>query len=333
MMLKKGITHLLIIGCILSIGCWMTSCQGTQSTKILHLGHGLPTTHPVHKAMVFMQEKLEEKSEGKLKIKIYSDAQLGPERVLLELVQIGSIAMTKVSAAVMTNFAPEYGVLEMPYLFKDKDHMFTVFEGEIGKEILSKGEQFWLRGLCFYDAGSRSFYTKDKPVETPEDLEGLKIRVQNSQNAVAMVNILGGAATPIPYGELYTALQQGVVDGAENNPPSLYTSRHYEICKYYSMDEHTSVPDILLISTKVWNSLTDQERLWLQEAADESAEAQKKYWADSEEESLQIMRDAGVQITKPDKGPFVEKVEPLVEELKSEKPVVYDLYQKIQAVQ
>ncbi len=332
-MTKKGLFYAWIICLGFSLGMLFTGCQSSQSTKILHLGHGLPTNHPVHKAMVYMQERLEEKSGGKMKIKIYSDAQLGPERVLLELVQIGSIAMTKVSGAVMTNFAPEYGVLEMPYLFRDKDHMFSVFEGEIGKEILTKGEQFWLRGLCFYDAGSRSFYTKEKPVETPENLDGLKIRVQNSQNAVAMVNILGGAATPIPYGELYTALQQGVVDGAENNPPSLYTSRHYEVCKYYSLDEHTSVPDILLISTKVWNSLSDQERTWLQEAADESAEAQKKYWAASEAESMRVMEEAGVKITRPDKTAFVEKVQPLVEELKDGKPILYDLYQRIKSVQ
>jgi len=332
-MTKKGLFYTLIMCSGICLGMLFTGCQSSQTTTILHLGHGLPTKHPVHKAMVYMQEQLEEKSGGKMKIKIYSDAQLGPERVLLELVQIGSIAMTKVSGAAMTNFAPEYGVLEMPYLFRDKDHMFSVFEGKIGREILSKGEQFWLRGLCFYDAGSRSFYTKEKPIETPEDLEGLKIRVQNSQNAVAMVNILGGAATPIPYGELYTALQQGVVDGAENNPPSLYTSRHYEICKYYSLDEHTSVPDILLISTKVWNSLSDQQRIWLQEAADESAEAQKKYWAESEAESMRIMEEAGVEITRPDKTPFVEKVQPLVEALKDDKPVVYELYQRIKTVQ
>jgi len=320
-----------IVSC--SLVLLLVGCQGKGGDTVLHLGHGLPTTHPVHKAMVFMQEKLAEKSDGELTIKIYSDAQLGPERELLELVQIGSIAMTKVSSAVMTNFATEYGVLEMPYLFRDKAHMFKVFEGEIGKEILTKGEPFWLRGLCYYDAGSRSFYTKDRPIERPEDLEGLKIRVQNSQNAVNMVNTLGGAATPIPYGELYTALQQGVVDGAENNPPSLYTSRHYEVCKYYSMDEHTSVPDILLISTKVWNSLSDEEQQWLQEAADESAQAQKKYWADSEEESLSIMEEAGVEITFPDKAPFVEKVQPMINQIQQEKPIVYDYYQRIIAVE
>lgn len=308
-------------------------CQQIQPYKILPLGHGLPTTHPVHNAMVFMANRLEEKSGGKMKIKIYSDAQLGEERVLTELIQIGSLAMTKVSASVMTNFAPEYGVLETPYLFKNPEHGYRVMEGPIGKEILSKGEQFWLRGLCFYDAGSRSFYTKEKPVLHPDDLKGLKIRVQNSQNMVNMVNTLGGSATPIPYGELYTALQQGVVDGAENNPPSLFTSRHYEVCKYYSMDQHTSTPDVLIISTRVWNSLTEQEKTWLQEAADESAQEQKKLWAASVLESMKEMRAAGVEVHTPEKSPFVDKIAPIIAQMKEERPEVYTFYQKIKAAE
>ena len=310
-----------------------SGCQQIQPYKMLPLGHGLPTTHPVHNAMVYMAKRVEEKSNGKLRIKIYSDAQLGEERVLTELIQIGSLAMTKVSASVMTNFAPEYGVMETPYLFKDQDHGYRVMEGPIGKEILSKGEEYWLRGLCFYDAGSRSFYTKDKPILTPEDLEGLKIRVQNSQNMVNMVNALGGSATPIPYGELYTALQQGVVDGAENNPPSLYTSRHYEVCKYYSFDQHTSTPDVLIISTRVWESLTDEERTWLQEAADESAQEQKRLWAESVAESMEAMKKEGLQIYTPEKAPFIAKIAPLIEEMKEKRPEVYAFYQKIKAVE
>ena len=323
--------HLLLLATGLLMSLF--GCQQIKPYKVLPLGHGLPTSHPVHNAMVYMAQRVEEKSDGKLRVKIYSDAQLGEERVLTELIQIGSLAMTKVSASVMTNFAPEYGVLETPYLYKDQDHGYRVMEGAIGKELLSKGEQFWLRGLCFYDAGSRSFYTKEKPVMHPDDLKGLKIRVQNSQNMVNMVNALGGSATPIPYGELYTALQQGVVDGAENNPPSLYTSRHYEVCKYYSLDQHTSTPDVLIISTRVWESLTDQERSWLQEAADESAQEQKKLWAASVEESMKEMKASGVEFYTPEKGPFEAKIAPLIQQMKEEKPEVYAFYEKIKAAE
>lgn len=185
-----------------------------------------------------------------------------------------------------------------------------------------------MRGLNYYDAGSRSFYTKAKPILTPDDLKGLKIRTQESPTSVKLVNALGGSATPISYGELYTGLQAGVVDGAENNPPSFYTSRHYEVCKYYSLDEHTAVPDVLLISTVVWNDLNPQQQKWLQEAADESYEYQKKLWAEATKKALEEVKKAGVEISYPDKTPFIEKVQSLLEEYKSE-PEVYNLIQQI----
>ncbi len=221
---------LLALWFVFTCGCGTASLSNT-----LFLAHTLPTNHPVHKGMLDFQQRLEAKSQGALKVKIFADAQLGSEREVLELLQIGSIAMTKVSAAAMANFAPPYQVLGVPYLFRDKEHLFKSLEGEVGQKLLQSGSEFWLRGLCFYDAGSRSFYTKDKPIRSPEDLKGLKIRVMNHQMSVDMVNAMGGAATPMAYGELYTALQQGVVDGAENNPPSLLTSRHYEVCKYYTL--------------------------------------------------------------------------------------------------
>jgi TRAP-type C4-dicarboxylate transport system substrate-binding protein len=185
--------------------------------------------------------------------------------------------------------------------------------------------------LCFYDAGSRSFYTKNKPILKPDDLRGLKIRTQESPTSVKLVKALGGSATPIAWGELYTALQQGVVDGAENNPPSFYLSRHYEVCKHYALDEHTMVPDVLIISTIIWNDLSDQEKKWIQEAANESYEYQKKVWKESTEEALREVEKAGVQIYYPDKTLFEKKVEPLIEEYKSE-PSVYNLIQKIRAI-
>jgi len=153
--------------------------------------------------------------------------------------------MTKVSAAVLENFAPQSKVLSLPYIFRDRAHAYRVQDSQLGKDLLQQSEKYWLRGLAYFDAGQRSFYTKERMVETPKDLEGLKIRVMESATAMSLVRSLGGAPTPISWGELYTALQQGIVDGAENNPPSFYTSRHYEICKYYSLNEHTAVPELL----------------------------------------------------------------------------------------
>lgn len=298
----------------------MFSCKNNDGTKVLYFGHNSPQTHPVHKGVLEFKKVLEEKSNGSLSVKIFPDAQLGSEREVLELLQIGSVAATKVSAATLSNFVPEYHILGIPYLFRDEAHRFDVLEGPIGKSILEKGSKFWLRGLCFYDAGSRSFYTSTKAIRTPDDLEGLKIRVMNNQMAINMVNAMGGSATPLAYGELYTAIQQGVVDGAENNPPSFVSSNHYEISKYYTLDEHSAVPDVLIIGTKYWNKLSDQEKNWVQEAANESAQAQKVFWKASVEKSMKIAKDAGVEIIIPDKSLFAEKSKSVIKEFIEEHP-------------
>ena len=316
----------------LAILLFLPGCGARKSTSVIKLGHGLDTNHPVHEAMVFMAERVAEKSGGTLTIDVYPSQQLGTERQLLELLQLGSLGMTKVAAAVLEGFAPAYKVLSLPYLFRDEAHRFNVLEGEIGRDLLLRSEKYWLRGLTYYDAGSRSFYTKDRPINAPEDLQGLKIRTLESPTQVQMVNTLGGSATPISWGELYTALQQGVVDGAENNPPSFYTSRHYEVCKYYVLDEHTGIPDVLLISTIIWNTLTPQQQQWVTEAAWESAEHQKILWKKASEEALRSVQEAGVEVIYPDKTLFSEKVTPIYESYRDD-PEIYDLIQRIRAVE
>lgn len=309
-----------------------SGCQSSNEVTVLKLAHGLDVNHPVHKGIEFMVKRAYEKSNGKLVIQIYPSAQLGNERECLELLQVGSLAITKVSAAVMENFSPNYKVLGLPYIFRSKEHCFKVLNGEIGEQLLDEGAEYRLKGLCFYDAGSRSFYTKEAPVNTPKDLEGLKIRVMKSNTAINMVNELGGSPTPISYGELYTALQQGVVDGAENNPPSFLTSRHYEVCKYYSLDEHTSVPDVLLISTDWWGRLPEQHKIWLKEAAKESVTYQRQVWAESEIAALKEVESYGVTVVRPDKTTFSEQVAPLYDELKSDQEIS-NLISRIKAIE
>jgi len=316
-----------ILACILVVS--LASCKKDDVVQTLYLAHTLPQGHPVHKGILEFKKALNKKSGGKMDIKIFPDGQLGSEREALELLQIGSVAITKVSAATLSNFVPEYHVLGIPYLFRDKQHQFDVLEGEVGKSILEKGSKFWLRGLCYYDAGSRSFYTSNKAVRTPEDLKGLKIRVMNNQMAINMVNSLGGSATPMAYGELYTAIQQGVVDGAENNPPSFVSSNHYEVSKYYTLDQHSSVPDVLLISTKYWDKLSEEERVWVQEAADESAQAQKVFWNASVEESMAVAKKAGVEVIIPEKSLFQEKSKSVLEDFMKKHPEMTDIISKI----
>jgi tripartite ATP-independent transporter DctP family solute receptor len=308
-----------------------SSCGKLSDHRTLKLAHGLPTDHPVHLAMDFMAERCKEVSDGKLQIEIYAGGQLGSEQQCVELLQIGSLAITKVSAAVMESFTDDYKVLGLPYIFRDKEHAFQVFDGEIGQELLLSTQNVWIRGLCFYDAGSRSFYTIDKPIQSPDDLKGMKIRVMKSKTAMDMVQMLGGSPTPIAWGELYTALQSGVVDGAENNPPSFYTSHHYEVCKHYSLDEHTSVPDVLIISQHIWNDLNDEEKAWLQQAANESVPVQRKLWAESVKESLEEVQKAGVTLYRPDKAPYQDKVKDVYESYRDEE-VIYSYIKRIQAI-
>lgn len=238
--------------------------------------------------------------------------------------------MTKVSVGVLENFAPKMKVLGLPFLFRDREHSFNVLDGPIGQQLLSGGEKYWLKGLGYYDAGSRSFYTKDKPVHRPEDLKGQKIRVMESVTAMDMVIGLGGSPTPISWGELYTALQQGVVDGAENNPPSFFLSRHYEVCKYYTLDEHTVLPDVLLAATHLWEKLSKEEQGWLKKAVDNSVVYQRKLWLVAENEALEAVKKAGVEIIRPDKTLFSDKIKDSYEKYKENKEF-YNLIKEIQA--
>ena len=328
--MKKNNSHVLLIG-ILTLFIFST-CKSKNDTKFLKLAHAINTEHPVHKAMVYMGKVLLEKSGGTLGLEIYPSQQLGTERQCLELLQIGSLAMTKVSAAVMENFSPRMKVVGLPYIWRNRAHAFSFQDSPLGKELLTEGEEYWLRGLTYFDAGQRSFYTKEKPIHQPSDLQNQKIRVMQSKTAIDMVEALGGAPTPISWGELYTALQQGTVDGAENNPPTFYTSKHYEVCKFYCLDEHSSIPDLLVVGTVAWNLLSEQEQVWLQEAADEAKIYQRKLWAEAEKNALEAVQKAGVKIIRPDKSAFSDKAKSVLEAFKNDKEL-YPLIQQIQAIQ
>ena len=316
----------------LVVSVLISNCSpGKHEIRMLKIGHGLNMDHPVHQAMEFMAEQAREKSNGTLIIDIYPSEQLGNEKECIEQLQLGILSMTKVSSSPLESFVPKIKVLALPFLFRNAEHKWAVFKSPIGTELLLACEPKGLRGLCFYDAGARSFYTKERPILHPDSLKGLKIRTQQSPMAIDMVRALGGSATPIPWGELYTALQQGVVDGAENNEPSLYTSRHYEVAQHYSFDEHTMVPDMLLISTLVWNDLSEQHKQWLQEAADESVLHQRKLWAAFVEKSMSEMKAAGLQVYYPDKQPFMERAQAMYKTYEGTE--IGDLAKRIQEVE
>ena len=304
--------------------------QHKPDKSTLKFAHGLPTNHPVHEGIVHLGERLEIISGGKMNIVIFPSGQMGDETRCIEQVQRGSLAMTKTSTAPMGNFVSLMKVFSLPYLFDDSDHFWRVLEGEIGKELLERlsvrdnGKASGFTGLGYFDSGSRNFYATF-PIKTPADMKGKKFRVMRDPVAMDLVEALGGSPTPIPWGELYTALKQGVVDGAENNPPSIVSSRHSEICKHLTLDAHSRIPDMVVVSERVWKRLSKQEQAWLRQAMSEATEFQRNLWAQKTQEAMVKMKADGVEILEVDTDPYREAVKPVIEKhAQGEIKKVYD---------
>ncbi|MFA9488867.1 MULTISPECIES: TRAP transporter substrate-binding protein [unclassified Mannheimia] len=298
----------------------------------LKLNHNNDKTHPVHISMQKMADEVKELTNGEVVIRVYPNSQLGTQRESIELLQAGSLDMAKSNASEMESFEPTYGAFNIPYLFHNVDHYYTALKDpEVGQKILeaSKGKGFL--GLTYYDGGARSFYA-NKEIRTPADLKGLKVRVQPSPSAVKMMELLGGSATPLAYGELYTALQQKVVDAAENNETALTLARHGEVSKIFSQDEHTMIPDVLLISEKTWAKLTPEQQKAIKIAADNSMMSHKDLWAKMiEEEKKKAQEQMGVKFITVEKQPFIDATKPMKDEAKAN-PVIGGLIEKIDAL-
>lgn len=283
----------------------------------LKLAHNLERSHVVHQALDEMARGVKQLSDGKMTIRIYPSSQMGSARETLELLQNGALDMTKGSASDLESFDNIYAIYNLPFLFKDQPHFNNVVFGEVGKGIMESTKEKGFFALSAYVAGTRSFYAK-KPITKPDDLKGLKIRVQASPTTIKMIELMGGSPTPISFGEVYTAMQQGVVDGAENNVPSWVQTRHIEIAKVFSEDEHASIPDFLVISTKTWNKLTPNQQTILQKAAKDSEAYQQKLWAKIDADTRAQAMSQGGEIVKVDKAPFRTAVQPLFDEFKKD---------------
>ena len=305
-MFLAGIMTGVLIACIL--GAFVirpkAGSKAGGRTIVIKLAHGLDEAHPVHQAMILMKQRLEELTDGKATIDLYSGGVLGGETDCLEQVQKGELAMTKVSTAALEAFIPEMKVFSIPFTFRDENHFWTTLNGDIGKKLLAKGAAQNFQGLCYYDSGDRNFYSTKKPIRTIDDVKGMKIRVMNSRTAMDMINAMGGSPCPITWGELYTALAQGTVDAAENNPPSFDTSRHFEVCKYFTFTAHQRIPDMVIMSTKVWDTLPQDVQAALQKAADESEIFQRKLWKEKTEQSLALAKEKGVELITPELDGF-----------------------------
>ena len=309
--LKPILISLLLMTVFLIAGC------GKNSDKpiLLKCGHGMKKKHPVSIAIRYFAVQAYEMSKGKILIKIFPDEDLGSENELVKKVQKGELDLVKISASDLSNIIPDYSVLGLPYLYENDKQYFNVLNGPIGEAILKSGDKYGLMGLTFYYAGARSFYTKNKIIRTPADLKGMKIRVQPNAGAEEMLKLLGAVPVPLPYGKVYAALEKGEVDGAENNIPSFYSNRNFELCRYYSYDKHTKIPDVLLINQKRWKSLSDAEQRILKDAAKKSFHLQIEIWKNYKRRDVEIMKINGVKFNKVDEKAFYEKVESMYSKL------------------
>lgn len=307
--------------CIVSVLSLLAGCAQTSSsedTKEFILAHNQPTNHPIHESLVDFQRLLDEKSDGKLKLRIYANGQLGSEREVIEMTQTNAVQFTKVSASALESFSEAYSLFSMPYLFDSKEQFRDVMKmPEIQDAFYNKTEDNGFIGITYYDAGVRNMYTKDRILETNEDMHGLKTRVQPSKTSVQMIEALGGTPTPMGFGEVYTTLQSGLLDAAENNESALTDNKHGEVAKHYFYTEHAIVPDILIMNVEAYNQLSDEEQQWVREAAAESTALHEPRWDERMLESRQIAEEEmGVTFHKIDKSNFMEAVRPLQESFK-----------------
>ncbi|MDW5442054.1 TRAP transporter substrate-binding protein [Polaromonas sp. SM01] len=272
--------------------------------------------YPTVVAVKYMSEVLDKKSGGKYKIKVFNKGALGTEKETIDQVKIGALDLTRVNISPMNAICQKTQVPTMPFLFHSVEHMRKSLDGPAGEEILKSCESAGFIGLAFYDSGARSIYAK-KPIKTVADVKGMKIRVQQSDLWVALIAAMGGNATPMPYGEVYTGLKTGLIDAAENNIPSFDTSKHYEAVKFYSKTEHSMAPEMLLMSKLVWDKLPKADQEMIRSAAKESVAVQRKKWDEQEGKSLAVVKAGGVQIVEVDKASFQSVMGPVYDKFMS----------------
>jgi len=315
---------------VLLIGILLVFLAGNvlAETIVLKVSDDHADGYPTVEALKFMGKVIETMTNGKYKFEVYPSAQLGSEKETVEQTILGVIDVNRISISPLVTFYEPIGVFSMPYLFRDNEHMWKVLEGPIGEKLLKGLENAGLVGLCYYDSGARSFYTVKKPVNTPEDLKGMKIRVQKNPVMIALMEVLGASPVPMAFEEVYTALQTGVIDGAENNPPSYYETRHFEVAKYYSLDGHTRIPEVVVVSKILWDQLSDEEKLIFKTAALASTEYQRLLWKQWEDKAMEEVQKAGVKVIHPDVTLFQKAVQPIYEKY----PQYLDLIKEIQSV-
>lgn len=300
---------------------------------VLRTAETHPAGYPTTQALIFMGEKLKLWSKDRINLKLYAGGQLGEEKDTLEITIFGGIDLNRINMAPLNSIVPETVILGLPFLFRSTSHMRAVVDSDIGDDILASLEPYGLIGLAFYDSGARSFYNTQRPINSPADLVGLKIRVQNSALAVAMVEALGANPTPMGFGQVYESLLLGTIDGSENNWPSYESTGHYEAAPHYSLTRHTMMPEVLVMSKYRWDTLTSEQQDLIRRAAKTSVPYMREQWDKRVSISQAKVLEAGVQvIDDPDLASFVKKMQPVYQQFATSKKM-HDLVERIQSLQ
>jgi len=295
--MKKAITILLALLVLAAVSPLFAGGGGEKAQRVYRVADNQPDGYSTVLGGLALAEHVFKETNGAIKIEMYNNAVLGNERETIEMTQTGSIHFVRVGINPLSALNPIMNALAMPFLFRDRAHMFKVLDGPVGTEILESIQKQNLLGLMWFDAGFRSFYNAKREIKTPADMQGMKIRVQESALMMEMIRLLGASPTPMAYGEVYTSIQNGIVDGAENNWPSYVTSSHYEVAKFYTLDMHMASPEMILINTGVWSSLSDAEKKIMRDGSVIGAKVQREAWLKDEKKYEDQARAAGNTIT------------------------------------
>jgi tripartite ATP-independent transporter DctP family solute receptor len=326
-------THLKSLSLALFASAAFAGSVLAQEAIVLRSSDTHPDGYPTVEAVKYMGELIAERTDGRITVEVYHSAQLGEERDTIEQTQFGVLDLNRVSLGPFNNLIEATKVPSLPFIFRDVDHMRKVMDGEIGQEILDAFDEHNLVGLAFYDAGARSIYNRSRPVDSIDDLQGMRLRVMQSDVFVDMTQALGANATPMPYGEVYSSIQTGVIDGAENNWPSYESSGHFEVAGYYTLTEHLIVPEVLVMSKQRWDSLSPEDQTIIRDAARESVAHQRELWEAREKTSEEHVIAAGAQIVRGiDKAPFQAAMVPVYER-HATSDELRSLIERIQAVE
>lgn len=319
-MSKKSKIMLILISVVVLaaafIGAYLLKPKEVQPEFVLSYAENQPEDYPTTLGARRFAELVENRTDGRIRILVQAEGKMGAEKEVIKQLQYGGIDFARVSLSQLAEFAPEMNVLQMPYLYEDSAHMWKVLDGNIGDFFLEAVSDNELEGLSWYDAGARNFYNSVKPITSPDDVVGMRIRVQESEVMADMVEALGATALPISYSEVYSSLERGLCDGAENNWPSYESMQHYEVAKYYTVDEHTRVPEMQICSAHTWEKISLEDREIIRQCAEESALYERELWTEREEHSKKIALENGtevVELTPEEKQQFQKKMSAIYE--------------------